>query len=176
MSTPELAPLRKVVGALQRAGVTCALGGSGLVVALGLDHHARDWDVTTDAPLEQVLAALDSFPARREGPQGIHADHKLILEDGRIEVIVGFAIRSGEAVVHLPTRVTREFEGIPIGSPVVWAVAYTLLGRAAKATLLFDWLDRNGADRESLNRLREEPLPPELERRLLALTKGRPSG
>jgi len=36
-----------------------AVGGSGLLVALGLAEVAHDWDVTVDAPVPTVAAALD---------------------------------------------------------------------------------------------------------------------
>jgi hypothetical protein len=167
--TPPSAPLRALVATLEGAGIACALGGSGLLMSAGLSRAARDWDLTTDAPLEQVLRALDGAPSVLSGPSGVHADHKLSLASGMIELIVGFSMHGPRGVVRLPTRVARRWKGIPVGSPEVWAVAYAMMGRAAKAEMLFLWLGRRGADRGAIEALRRESLPGELDRRLAAL-------
>jgi hypothetical protein len=49
-----------VIAALQVHGVVAAVGGSGLLAALGLVDQVRDWDVTTDAATETVEVALRS--------------------------------------------------------------------------------------------------------------------
>jgi len=53
----------QVVTALQDHGADAALGGSGLLAALGLVDAVRDWDVTTDADPAVVEAALQSIGA-----------------------------------------------------------------------------------------------------------------
>ena len=106
------------------------------------------------------------------GPAGRHADHKLIVGDGKIEIIVGFAIRSGENAVRIPTLVTGHWNGIAIGSPTAWAVAYWLLGREAKAELLLGHLRREGAEPRALGLFRSQPLPDVLSDRLSRLPPG----
>src|SRR5438093_2354480 len=170
-SWPPLAPLRAVVGRLESAGLVCALGGSGLLASLGLADSARDWDLTTDQPLVRVRDALCELDHDLVGPNRAHADTKLQLAGGLIELIVGFAIRSGDAVIRLPTIVTGRWIGVPTGSPEVWAAAYDLMGRLEKSSLLFGWLEKRGAEGAAISRLLLQPLPQELRERLEGLPK-----
>lgn len=72
----ELLPLVRV---LLRAGVRCALGGSGLLLSLGLVDRVGDWDLTTDAPLERVEAALQGWQAARvAGGRPPHASNYVL--------------------------------------------------------------------------------------------------
>ena len=170
-SWPPLAPLRAVVGRLESAGLVCALGGSGLLASLGLADSARDWDLTTDQPLARVREALRELDHDLVGPNRAHADTKLQLAGGQIELIVGFAIRSGDAVIRLPTIVTGRWIGVPTGSPEVWAAAYQIMGRPEKAALLFGLLEKRGVDGAAVARLLAEPLPQELREQLGRLPK-----
>ncbi len=169
MSTPPLAPLREVVAALEGSGLACALGGSGLLAALGLVGHVNDWDLTTDAPLEDVERALTGRVIERAGPSGVHADHKAMLAAARTEVIARFALVAPAGPVRIPTVVTGRWEGVPLGSPEAWAVAYTLMARAARADLLFAHLAGCGVDEITRARLLDEPLPVALAARLRSL-------
>ena len=171
LKSPPIERLLDVVRALEDSGLDCALGASGLLISLGLWSEAHDWDLTTDAPIERVRAALGSFRTEWHGSSGIHADQKLVIDGGEVECIVGFAIRSETGVARIPTVITRRWRGAPVGSPEAWAVAYTLLGREHKAGLLFDWLAAGGADDGILERLLSEPLPPALASRLRALPR-----
>jgi len=170
-TTPPVAPLQDLVRTFERAGITVALGGSGLLVALDLADTAHDWDLTTDATIETLVPLLADHVTERAGSSGIHADRKLMLPELRIEVISEFAMRSGEGVVKLPTLVTGRWLDVPIGSPEVWTVAYTLLGREAKANLLLAWLEASGADGRAVERMLAEPLPGALRERLSALPR-----
>lgn len=172
-SSPPLALLRGFVERLERSGLTVALGGSGLLAALGLDDTVRDWDLTCDDPLDRVVAALDGEPFVHHGSDALHADQKLALADATVEVILGFAFHVEGAVVRIPTIVSARVEGIPLASPECWAVAYGLLGRPAKSDALFDHLARRGADRAAVTRLLAEPLPAALAARLAALPTSR---
>jgi hypothetical protein len=174
-ATPPLEPLREVVSALASADIVCALGGSGLLAALGLETVVRDWDLTTDAPLEAVRLALARFEPALAGPSGIHADHKFMLARHETECIVGFSFRHGPDVIHLPTWVTGTWRGVPVGSPEAWWLGYALMGREEKAARLLAHLETKGARREAVERLRTEPLPPALARSLRALAV-RPDG
>lgn len=168
---PPIAPLQELVRRLEHAGIEVALGGSGLLVALELAETAHDWDLTTDAPIDSFAPLLSDHTTERIGPSGVHADQKLMLPDLRIEVISEFAMRSGEGVVRLPTIVTGRWKEVPIGSPEVWVVAYTLLGREAKAELLLAWLEDRGADGRALERMLAQPLPRTLRDQLTALPR-----
>ena len=168
-AAPPSAPLIEVVRRLEDAGLVVALGGSGLLGGLSLATEARDWDLTTDSTLEEVTAKLEGPALERFGPSGIHADHKLRLTGGAVEIICGFAIRSGGGIVRIPTVVSARAEQVPLGSPEAWAAAYALLGRAGKAERLMRWLAANGADAGVIARLTAEPLPGPLAARLRSL-------
>ena len=153
--TPPLASAVAVVEALQALGATAAVGGSGLLAALGLVERVRDWDVTTDVDRATVEAALRStrlpFAPAVVG-DGVHATRGRYLvsgDDVEVDVLVGFALRDGREVVQLPTRVTRIWRGLPMADPSVWLRAYRLLGRHDRADLLQEWLYRGGAARTS---------------------------
>ncbi len=169
LSTPPIEPLLEVVARLERAGITCALGGSGLLMALGLATEARDWDLTAEAPLERLFPAARGFAWTTAGASGVHADAKLMLPEVSIEIIARFAFRGSRGVIRVPTLVTRHWRGVPIGSPEAWLAAYHLLERPAKRDLLLGHVREHGADATALARLLAEPLPDELREMLARL-------
>ncbi len=182
---PPLEPLLAALARLERGGIPHALGASGLCAALGLVDRVNDWDVTCDADLATLEALFAGEPSRSFGNSGCHADHKLCLNDGGIELIARFAFFVGGGVVRIPTRVTRRWNGVPVGSPEAWAVAYALMGayddeahrerRRTRADLLFGWLEEHGADATVVRELLAQPLPPALAARLGALSIARPA-
>ena len=167
--TPPIEPALEIAADLGARGLACALGGSGLLAALGLESDVRDWDLTTDAPLAAVVGAAAGRSYEMCGSSGIHADSKLMFKAARLELIVGFAVVGGRGPCRLPTVVTGSWRGLPLGSPEAWAVAYELMGRAAKAQRLFEHLARHGASAATIGRLLAEPLPAALADRLRAL-------
>ncbi|MGE5673726.1 MAG: hypothetical protein ACM3XM_07540 [Mycobacterium leprae] len=160
---PALSPLLTVADALRRAGIPFALGGSGLLHSLGLVSEVHDWDLTTDSPLPVVAAALGDLPWVRaaHGEQRYATDYRLAIAVAgvSIDLMGSFAIRTEAGVCHLPTIPVSTWEGVPVGSPEVWAVAYRLMGRSPKADLLSAYLRQRGADRQVVARLLQEPLP-----------------
>jgi hypothetical protein len=168
-SAPSWPLLAACVARLGAAGVPVALGGSGLLAALGLADRVGDWDLTTDAPWERVDAALAGEPHTDHGNDALHADRKRMIAGGAIEVIVGFAYFTPAGVVRIPTIVSGLAGGVPLGSPECWAVAYALLGRPAKSETLFRHLEAHGASPEAVRRLLAEPLASDLAARLAAL-------
>ncbi|MEK7329814.1 MAG: hypothetical protein AAB113_03335 [Candidatus Eisenbacteria bacterium] len=165
-SAPPPGPLVALVERLERAGIVVALGGSGLLAALGLTDTVGDWDLTTDAGLDPGLAALAGERGAHTGSDELHADQKLMLAGGSIEVILGFAFHTARGVVRIPTRVTGRWHGVPLGSPEAWAVAYHLLGRHEMSEALWRSLGTGGPDRAAVERMLREPLPPALASRL----------
>ena len=162
MSTPSLEALQLVVAACRQAGVEVALGGSGLLCSLELGDSVRDWDLTTDAPrdkVEEALAGLDWREATHgDGP--FRSAYRLSVQVGGAEIdLMGrFAI----GAVHLPTIVTGQWQGVPVGSPEVWAVAYRLMERTPKADALDRYLREHGARTIVVDRLRQEALNPNI--------------
>lgn len=181
LRTPPIGPLLDTVRTLEGAGIPCALGGSGLLAALDLVNAVNDWDLTCDADPRDAHARLGRRSPVLHGNSGCHADHKLALDGGRIEVICRFAFFVPAGTVHVPTHVTRRWRGVPVGSPESWAVAYALLGefdaapqrarRAERAQLLFGWLGEHGADGARTDELLRQPLPLPLAARLRALPR-----
>jgi hypothetical protein len=164
--------LLEILGRLEAAGLPCALGGSGLLAALGLATEAHDWDLTTDAPLERLLPIARGLTHRTAGASGNHADAKLMFPDLAIEIIARFAFRVPGGVVRIPTVVTGHWRGVPLGSLEAWAVAYDLLDRPAKRDRLLSHLRARGHDPATLRRLLAEPLPAGLAARLAGLRAG----
>ncbi len=177
--TPPLEPLRRALATLAEAGVPHALGASGLCASLGLVDRVNDWDVTCDADLATLEALFAGEPTASFGNSGCHADHKLNLEGGTIELIARFAFFVPGGVVRIPTIVSSKWHDVPVGSPEAWAIAYALMGemepgekqaqRARRAELLFAHLGAHGADPHAVRALLAEPLPAALAARLAAL-------
>ena len=170
MKHPPIAPLHALLERFERAGIEVALGGSGLLAALGLADHVRDWDLTTDATQAEIEALVRDLVPELAGPSGVHADHKVMLPSVDSEVICRFAFHVEGGVVSIPTVVTGRWRGAPVGSAEAWAVAYALMDRVEKSERLFAWLETQGGNDAALARLRAEPLPRALAARLSALT------
>lgn len=159
--TPPLTVVAAVVAALRAHGAVAAVGGSGLLAALGLAERVRDWDLTTDAATDTVEAALASTGlgytrvSAGEGRFETRARFCVPGGDHEVEVLVGFAVRDGDRLVPLPTRVGGHWRGLPVADPAVWVRAYRLLGREDRAERLQRWVDEQPQPRAP----REEPGP-----------------
>ena len=151
---------------LEARGVEFALGGSGLLLALNLAEIVRDWDITTDAPLGEVMGALAGIPLQNidTGDPTFASAYHLLAEPGGIEIDISgsLAMRTDDGICHLPTVVSGYWNGVPVGSPEVWAVAYRLMGRDAKAGLLSNHIRSTSARGDIVRRLLAEPLPADI--------------
>lgn len=142
MSLPPLEPLRRVLAALETAGMAPVVGGSALLVALGLAETANDWDVVVDADPDAVAAALEAAGVRVARTPGHPPFESAALfavdsEGAAIDVIVGFAIRgAGGALVEIPARPGTPWRGLPMAHPDDWVRAYAAMGRPERAALL----------------------------------------
>ena len=148
-AVPPLDVVLRTVDVLNHHGIETALGGSGLLAALGLTARVRDWDLTTDADPDAVRAALATAgldPVVVNSGDGRYATRARYRVDGgdhEIDLIVGFAVRDDDGTtVPLPTRVTGRWQELPLGDPAVWARAYRLIGRREPAERLQRWLNR----------------------------------
>jgi hypothetical protein len=162
----DLAPVRVVGDALSRAGTLFALGGSGLLCSLGLSEEVRDLDFTTDAPLCEVEQALTSFDWHRavHGDPPFASQYRLTVETTgpQIDLMGLFAIEAEDGICRLPTIQCGVWNGLPVGSPEVWAVAYRLMKRHAKADLLSEYLRNHSTHKEVVAYLLRQPLPSHL--------------
>ena len=166
---PPFPPLAEASRRLAAAGIPHALGASGLLYAQGLSDHARDWDVTVEADREDVEPLVRDLAPRFVGSSGVHADSKLVLEGGVVELILRFAFVVPGGIVRVPTIVDGSWRGIPLGSLEAWAAAYALLGRTEKADRVFARLAGRGARPGALAEVLRQPLPEALAARLRAL-------
>jgi hypothetical protein len=177
---PPLAPLHTLLAPLAAARISHALGGSGLLAALGLVDHVNDWDVTVETDVDGLAALYPAHTFTRWNSGG-HSDHKLTFAAERTELIVRFAFFVPGGIVRIPTRVTGRWNDVPLGSPVAWAAAYAIMAeqesdarRADRAERLFAWLEARGAD-AALEPLLTQPLPPGIADRLRRLERRRRS-
>jgi hypothetical protein len=139
---PDSTVVRRILDCFENHALVGAIGGSGLLAALGLTRLVHDWDITTDGAPSRVEAALieAGFPYR-SGTTGVgnFATTALYVVDAtthEVDVIVGFAVRSEGRRIELPTRVTGSWRGLPIADPTVWEQAYRMMGETSKADLL----------------------------------------
>ncbi|MDF2961381.1 MAG: hypothetical protein K0S39_3116 [Paenibacillus sp.] len=169
----SLEPVRLLIQQLDKAGIRYASGGSGLLYSLGLTDEVRDWDLTTDAAYEEIEAALQGWvwAVSTSGDYPFASSFRMTIADERlpIDLIGRFAIHSEKGICRMPAISPFEWQRIRMGSPEVWAVAYALMDRNAKANKLFTYLQDHGANRDTLQRLLSEPLPDSLRLRLLGL-------
>jgi hypothetical protein len=150
-SIPDLTVVREILSCFDDHGIVGAIGGSGLLAALGLTQVVRDWDITTDSVPSSVERALVEvgYPYRC-GTVGVGTFASAALyiveaETHEVDVIVGFAVRVEGQRIELPTRVTGIWRSLPLADPTVWEQAYRAMGETAKADLLESWQDPAGS-------------------------------
>lgn len=162
--------LQHVTLRLERAGVDYVVGGSGMLLGLGLTDNVRDWDLMTDAAETEVREALIGMELVKEtGSSELYGSGSKLRIEGtnpEVEIIIGFAIRCDGQDCRMPALSAGVQDGMRIASPEVWMAAYTLMGRMEKANLLERHLRQKGADGRAIARILEEPLPAELSERL----------
>lgn len=170
-SHPPLEPVQDLVRALQSAGLSPTLGGSGLLQSAGLVETVNDWDLLVDADHRRVQAALTAagfaFADGRADAAGQYgsAARLLISVDGdEIDLIVHFVIWSppsgpGRRAIHIPSLPAGSWNGLPLGSLEAWLVAYRLMNRPLKPDRIHEHLAATGADRDCLERMLAEQLP-----------------
>jgi hypothetical protein len=143
---PNKNALIEVAKRLRQNNIQFALGGSGLMSFFGCRTEVHDWDLTTDAPSDKTEAALAGLTYIRIEPSGIFATKylfKITLMNTHIDLMGGFAIKTNGGVFQVPTIVTANWDGIPVGSPEVWLKVYEILGRIEKANTLRNALNNS---------------------------------
>ena len=137
----KLTTLTKVAKALNEAGITWALGGSGMLHFLGKLPDFRDVDLMV---AQQDVAAAQQVFSRLEGLEysGYEAKFDLLqyrVDGLELDVMKGF--RFGEYFYRLQTSdiyktVTVGSEQIPLHDPNVWREFYRLMGREERVALI----------------------------------------
>ena len=169
---PSLTALHLVSTTLTRARIPHALGGSGLLAALGLADRVRDWDLTTDCSPQEVLGSLPNVGAAVLGPNGPFLTQGLVrlnLDGAAFDIICRFAIRHERGAWAFPTIRGGIWQAVPLSRPEPWLVAYMLLGREPRVAALRQHLREVGADAEVIRRLRRDSLPREVDDALAQL-------
>lgn len=148
---PDLEGVREVFAAFDRTGIVAALGGSAVLAALGLVDVVHDWDITTDADVDAVRAALDAAGiayVEAPKPDASYAARAYIqVVDAPIEISVGYAIGTPDGDVAIPTVIGRTWLGLPLSDPAPWVIAYRAMGRSDRSQALQAAVDdeRGGA-------------------------------
>lgn len=166
MSSLHIRNLAAVTEKLEQSGISYSLGGSGLMLSLGLTNAVGDWDVMVEASKDRVLHALqrDQIEERRSGDYPFGTKYKLVIQGHgpQVEIIGGLSIYTNKGLCKLPSIPSSIWNGIQVGSPEVWYAAYALMNRMEKAAVLLAYLKKAGANKEILNNLMNEPLPDEI--------------
>ncbi|ODG91243.1 MULTISPECIES: hypothetical protein [Bacillaceae] len=165
--------LISVVKVLEQNNIKYALGGSGLLLSLGLTNEVNDWDITIENPKNELLNVLKSFDIKEidSGDYPFASKYKFLVHNvnPKVEIIGYFSIKTSNGVCNLPTISVKEWKNIQIGSPEVWYVAYSLMDRIEKANKLFFYLKVHGANANIINLMLKEPLPDYLKIKLKEL-------
>ncbi|MEB5481034.1 hypothetical protein P8825_15815 [Shouchella clausii] len=163
MDQQKIDALFTVASKLKANQIAFSLGGSGLLYALGLTETVNDWDIMTNAnknAVEQALFPIKTFETGQTGDNLFVSGYKLFVEKNgqEVEIIGDFALRSEVDICRIPADAAFHWQGIPVGSPEAWLVAYVLMGRDKKAAMLESYLQIHGANPAMLERLKQQPL------------------
>ncbi|MEC0229585.1 hypothetical protein [Paenibacillus alba] len=163
---PDIRNLAVVAEKLEQSGIRYSLGGSGLLYSLGLTSIVRDWDVMTEAPKDSVLHALQDYDIEEisSGDYPFGTEYKLLIHrvSPQVEIIGGMSIHTVHGLCKMPALPVSSWNGIQVGSPEVWYVAYALMNRMEKADVLLSFLRETGANKQIIKLLMNEPLPDEI--------------
>ena len=125
---------------LEQADIPYALGGSGLLYSLGMIDRVRDWDLTTEASFAEVMSVLGQFEhtASPSGDFPFASSYRIAFRHAQpeIDLFGNFSIQTESGLCRLPAIPTFCWEGVHVGSPEVWFVAYSLMKRLEKAQFL----------------------------------------
>ncbi len=160
-----------VVDRLRKHRIRFALGGSGMLHAMGLVQVVNDWDLSVECKKEELLQALHGLDWEELGcgTAPFASGYRISIPSLNADVIGNFAMQTELGKVELPVRVGWEWEGIPVSAPEVWFVAYSLMGREEKAALILEHLKRHPERIHAglVEALLESPALPALERQEL---------
>jgi hypothetical protein len=141
MTLPSLDLIKRLQDQLSLAGISSVVGGSALIASLGITVTINDWDLVIDDDPKDVQQVLDELGLsyKKVGPSGIfktEALFKISAENHEIDVMVRFALDTPKGVVSIPACPGKVWRGLTMARPEDWEVAYRLMGRHEKATLL----------------------------------------
>jgi hypothetical protein len=139
---PAFEALVEISSRLNSANIIFALGGSGMLAALGLTQEVHDWDITTDAnwsEVEPVLVGLNYQMIATKDPYASKYLCKIQMDETSIDLIGTMAIVKDGIKREFQTVVDGKWRGIPLSSIEPWIGIYQALGRTEKANLLLHY-------------------------------------
>ena len=143
-STPSFEALELISKRFSKSNILHALGGSGLLFALGINQEVRDWDIATEASLENVMEALEGLESKLIPNNELFKSHYLIKvthNNTEIDIIGHFSIKKSDGDHHaVPVKIFGYWNSIPLADPKEWLLAYKLMGRYEKAAKLESYL------------------------------------
>ncbi len=171
-----------IAGELNAIHAQWGIGGSLVLKHHGLIQNARDIDLlVSEADIDRVVARIDALAQRQEAPisetcKSAHF-YNYLYKGISIDVIAGFTIYHTEGAYIFPVdakAISMHALGdtrLPYTSLEDWFIAYTLMpGREAKASMLFEYLQRQGVvRRDLLKRSLLQPLPEALRSKIISL-------
>nr|BDT28919.1 hypothetical protein BHI3_23850 [Bacteriovorax sp. HI3] len=124
-----------------------ALGGSGLLYSLGLIENVKDWDITVESPLEDVIKVLGDLSYEKiPHNDQFKSDYliKVIHEQTEIDIIGNFRVVREDGFLHkVPVKISGKWNDIPVADPYEWMLAYKYMQRGTKALLLENYLKKH---------------------------------
>lgn len=161
----EIKDLVRITDELKESGISYALGGSGLLHALGLVEQVNDWDLLVECPKEKLLKVIQGYSWQEQlSGDGLFAsEYRIQVVPLSIDFIGYFALRSTKGIVKLPLEKGDDegkgnvkgntWHGIPLSTPETWYVAYKMMGRKSKAELLYNYLKHTVRNEELIIKL-----------------------
>jgi hypothetical protein len=176
----EIKDLVRITDELKESGISCALGGSGLLHALGLVEQVNDWDLLVECSKEKLLRVIQGYSWQEQSSgDGLFAsEYRIQVVPISIDFIGYFALRSTKGIVRLPLEKgeaegkgnRHTWHGIPLSAPETWYVAYKMMGREPKAELLYNCLKHTARNEELIMKLvRNDMLEESIKEDLLQL-------
>jgi hypothetical protein len=130
---------------LKRAGIIHALGGSGLLRLRGIDVPVNDWDITTDAEEAVIMPLTVQFEGRRlSASQQFRSEYlyKFSVNKSTVDLIGGFTVSNGNAIINCRTLITDYHCNVPLGSLQQWLLVYRALKQNDKCSAIEELLKR----------------------------------
>ena len=146
-NTPSLSVLQLVSQRFATHHIEHALGGSGLLYVFGLIENVKDWDITVESPVEDVIRALGDLDYEKiPNNEQFKSDYLIKVVHGQteIDIIGNFRILREDGFLHrVPVKISRKWNDIPVADPYEWMIAYKHMKRDAKALLLENFMKKN---------------------------------
>ncbi len=129
-----------------------ALGGTGLLYALGLIDEVKDWDMAVDCPIEKITVALKGLDWVQLPQTELFKSNyllKVLIKTTSIDLIGGFSISTSNGIHKVPVKISKYWNNTPLADPKDWLIAYKLMGHHDKAIRLENFLKNHSAASEN---------------------------